>query len=981
GRLPVAAALLVIIAGTLPAQQKIWTQRYDSGQDYWDQVTAVAWCPDNAVVVTGFSYGSSNNLDIATVKMNSDDGEILWSRRWTASGTSIDEARVIAVDDSGNVFVAGVAAVGTPEGNNYVTIRYSPDGNEDWAVQYHSGDDVAVAVVPDGAGGCYVTGHSTYGGNYDYLTIHYDSLGAEAWVSRVGGPANGTDRAKAMVADPAGSYLYVTGSGYAATTGMDYYTLKLDRATGDTLWGRTYDGSAASPAHDTAYAIVLDPDGNVVVTGMAGEQGTWYDATTVKYSPGGDELWVYRFDAGRNSQDCASSIAIDPDGSVICGGFTDEYYFDSFWDFLVFSVRPDGSGTDWRYIHDEAIEDDSACQVLTDEFGNVYACGYITTIEGELDWHIAKLGRQGTLSWTAQHGVFDESDIVADICLDPLGSIYVAGSDWYEGSEYYAIVKYSEEDVGAWRVAAPVDTVVKGQFITPRVWVRNYGATAQSFPVWIGIGGFYYDGQTVSNLPPFDSVLVSFAPWEVRDVGPYAVRCHTLLPGDKDPANDTTESYVLSVYPPGWVEVASMPLQPSGADVKRGGWLTYDPGLDLILAAKGNKTTDFYAYDMKADTWGLPLAAVPSGVRRGKLRPPDKGTLGISDGAGNVYLTSGSSTRSFWKYNYEGDTWEALPDVPEGPSGKDVKGGNSMAFITIGDTGWVYLLKGYRTEFFRFNTVARRWDVLADAPGEGIKGKWQNGSWIVYDGERSIYAHPARYYDRVNDRHYLFKYDVPRDSWVRSSLTGMPLAGQHGRKIKRKKAKDGGQGAYYDGYIYALKGGNTQQFFRYNVDRDSWVELDTVPTRGSSGRKRRVKYGGGLIYADFALWALKGNRTSEFWRSGLYLDLDAFGRRPARAGAAGLAGGAGFAFNAAPNPFVGRTALRYSLPRAGRVRLSLYDAAGRCVRTAVNQWQAPGAHSVSLRDEGLAAGVYLAKLELTNEAGTLTETRKLLLAR
>lgn len=284
GRLPVAAALLVVIAGTLPAQHKIWTLRYDSGQDYWNQVTAVAWCPDNAVVVTGFSYGSSNNLDIATIKMNSDDGEILWTQRWAASGTSIDDARDIAVDDSGNVFVTGVTAVGTPEGNNYVTIRYSPDGNEDWAVQYHSGDDDAVAVVPDGAGGCYVTGHSSYGGNYDYLTIYYDSLGAETWVSRVGGPANGTDRARAMVTDPTGSYLYVTGSGYAGTTGMDYYTLKLDRATGDTLWGRTYDGTAASPAHDFAFAIAKDnaTPQNVYVTGAA-------------EMPAGPTDWGYQF--------------------------------------------------------------------------------------------------------------------------------------------------------------------------------------------------------------------------------------------------------------------------------------------------------------------------------------------------------------------------------------------------------------------------------------------------------------------------------------------------------------------------------------------------------------------------------------------------------------------------------------------------------------------------------------------------------------
>ena len=104
---------------------------------------------------------------------------------------------------------------------------------------------------------------------------------------------------------------------------------------------------------------------------------------------------------------------------------------------------------------------------------------------------------------------------------------------------------------------------------------------------------------------------------------------------------------------------------------------------------------------------------------------------------------------------------------------------------------FVYMLKGYYTEFYKYDPARDTWYALPDAP-TGLKLKWDKGSWIVYDGRRSIFAHAARYYNRASDRHYLFKYDVLRDSWVQGSLTGMPLWGQHGRKIKRKKSKDGG---------------------------------------------------------------------------------------------------------------------------------------------------------------------------------------------
>jgi len=91
----------------------------------------------------------------------------------------------------------------------------------------------------------------------------------------------------------------------------------------------------------------------------------------------------------------------------------------------------------------------------------------------------------------------------------------------------------------------------------------------------------------------------------------------------------------------------------------------------------------------------------------------------------------------------------------------------------------------------------------------------------------------------------------------------MPFISQ--KTGRNKKSKDGGDAAFYNGFIYALKGGNTCEFYRYNIATNSWTELDPMPDFGSTGKKRRVKQGGALACADGSFYAFKGGKTREFW--------------------------------------------------------------------------------------------------------------------
>ena len=71
-----------------------------------------------------------------------------------------------------------------------------------------------------------------------------------------------------------------------------------------------------------------------------------------------------------------------------------------------------------------------------------------------------------------------------------------------------------------------------------------------------------------------------------------------------------------------------------------------------------------------------------------------------------------------------------------------------------------------------------------------------------------------------------------------------------------------------------------------------------------------------------------------------------------------------------PNPCAAQTTFRIHLTRGGSVRLSLFDALGRHVRTLANGEYEAGSHNVPVSTSELQSGNYVARLEApgTNHA-------------
>ncbi len=425
--------------------------------------------------------------------------------------------------------------------------------------------------------------------------------------------------------------------------------------------------------------------------------------------------------------------------------------------------------------------------------------------------------------------------------------------------------------------------------------------------------------------------------------------------------------------PPGWHPRAQLPA--TERRVKDGAWLAYDRASNRVYAAKGYKSSTFLAYEVETDAWTA-RADWPDGV---EAKKPGKGAAGCADptgGHGLVYAVKGNNTSGFWRYDPSSNEWTQLAPVPLGPSNKKVKGGSGLALVARpGETPRVYCLKGYRSEFWEYRPEGDTWLALPDAP-VGALPKWDNGSWLAWDGGGRLYAHKAK-------KHEFYAYDIETGAWG-PALRGMPLVSRSGRS---KKSKDGGSGACVEGTIYALKGGNTQEFWAYDIARDTWAEMDTMPQQAPGSYKRKRVKGGGALIALPPAWpggqanlpALKGNGTDEFW----FYTTELPGAPGARArgdtvAAAPAAAGPGWAI--APNPLCGGVAtLRWNAgldPLARPCRVRIVDIAGR---EALPPLRLPPGGSGALRLDlaALPAGVYVVRLE----GGRAALSRKLVIER
>ena len=133
----------------------------------------------------------------------------------------------------------------------------------------------------------------------------------EEWANRYDSPEDYWDQPTSLAVDDSGN-VYVTGPGNGYASTIKY------APNGDRLWVARRDEPGIG--RSSAASLVVDDSGNVYVTGTVYVRSNIdSDYVTIKYDPNGQQVWEAPYD-GRNGSDVATSLAVDDLGNVYVTG-------------------------------------------------------------------------------------------------------------------------------------------------------------------------------------------------------------------------------------------------------------------------------------------------------------------------------------------------------------------------------------------------------------------------------------------------------------------------------------------------------------------------------------------------------------------------------------------------------------------------------------------------------------------------------------
>ena len=441
GKLFILVALLLV--GTPIFAQSVdtaWVRRYNGPGNSIDWPYNIAVDELGNVYVAGGSNGSGSLTDYATIKYYP-NGDTAWVRRYNGPGNDQDQALAMKVDNSGNVYVTGYST-GLGTNLDITTIKYLANGDTAWVRRYSSPGsqaDVGFAITVDNLENVYVTGRRE--GVYpDYATIKYDQYGNMIWVKTYNGPGNYWDESWDIAVDESGN-VYVTGQSTGTQGNADFATIKYD-SNGNTAWVRRYNGPVNGG--DLAGDIGVDKSGNIYVNGLSSRSGIAGDCdyATIKYYPNGDTAWVRRYRGPVTTWGKAGGMVVDDSGNVYVTGFSD--VSGTFDDYLTIKYHPNGDTAWVRRYDGPANYSDGARGITIDDSGNVFVTGASRGSDSNWDYVTIKYRPNGDLTWAIRYnGPANGSDDALAIAVDDSDNVYVTGhSDGVESYEDYATIKY-----------------------------------------------------------------------------------------------------------------------------------------------------------------------------------------------------------------------------------------------------------------------------------------------------------------------------------------------------------------------------------------------------------------------------------------------------------------------------------------------------------------------------------------------------------
>ncbi|MFV0680149.1 SBBP repeat-containing protein [Ottowia sp.] len=308
----------------------------------------------------------------------------------------------------------------------------------------------ARGVATDTSGNVFVTGYTfggldgnTLAGLSDMFLTKYDSVGNKLYTRQIGIP-NARTEALGVATDASGNVV-IAGytSGNLSDTlmgGYDLFLVKTDNA-GNTLYTQQM---GAAGAETIAYDVAIDANGNAFVAGYTkgGLDGNALTGTSdlflTKYDSLGNKLYTRQIGvAGADA--LARGVAIDTSGNVFVVGYTtgglDGHVLTGTSDLFVIKFDNAGNKIYTRQMGvTQAITE--AHSVATDASGNVFITGYTeggldgNARTGTSDLFVIKFDNTGNKLFVHQMGAADTLTYAYDAAIDTNGNVFVTGETY-----------------------------------------------------------------------------------------------------------------------------------------------------------------------------------------------------------------------------------------------------------------------------------------------------------------------------------------------------------------------------------------------------------------------------------------------------------------------------------------------------------------------------------------------------------------------
>ncbi len=199
-------------------------------------------------------------------------------------------------------------------------------------------------------------------------------------------------------------------------------------ALGDTLWTYRYDGTAISD--DYAYAMAVDANENVYLTGKSRAVSTgWDEMITIKLNSSGVQQWVIRYSPTGGGDSQGNAIAIDNNGNVYVAGWFDPPSAGKDW--LVIKYNATGVPQFTKVVNSALSGDDEAFDLALAPNGNISVCGYLynNVAGGSLNAAVKQYTAAGALVWENNYTNpnFVGSDMAIKLKYTTTGDLIVAG--------------------------------------------------------------------------------------------------------------------------------------------------------------------------------------------------------------------------------------------------------------------------------------------------------------------------------------------------------------------------------------------------------------------------------------------------------------------------------------------------------------------------------------------------------------------------